>query len=136
MAAEDYINPGQELDTHYRTLGAEQAYDEMSEGLTREQYFTLIRRRKMAKKSVKKVNIVKGKKIKVSTGTYYVAAQHISASIAANKPNTWTKHTLVEAVRHASEMLMTDHEVDAIAIVKIVKVVRRQATPVEVVDVE
>ena len=62
---------------------------------------------------------------------YYVSHPKISDAIAAGKNDSWTRPSLAKAIEHAQEQLKSGvHEV--VAIVQIVRLVRRVAPPVAV----
>lgn len=59
--------------------------------------------------------------------------QGVSLSVATHdRSGRWTRPTVNAAIEHAEELLRTDQTLEHVAIVKIVRVVRRKKTPVTV----
>ena len=66
---------------------------------------------------------------------YYVAAKHIGSAVGAGKDALCTYDTVEEAIASAKRTIMSE-QLEAMVVVKMVKIVRRAPPPFVVVDVE
>jgi hypothetical protein len=66
---------------------------------------------------------------------YYIAAKHISNAIARGDNSDYTQANIGDTIERAKTQIQNG-EMECVAIVKIVAVVRRQKTPVTVEYIE
>lgn len=67
---------------------------------------------------------------------YYTAATHISDSIAMGSNSDWTRETEKEAIMKAQEILEKEPHQKCVAIVKIIKIVRRKKPEIVIENVK
>jgi hypothetical protein len=86
----------------------------------------------------KKDEFVKTSKTKTKKeplNKFYCAARHISNAIGIGTNDEWTKPTLEEATKHAREMIR-EEDLECVAIVKVVRIVRKKEAPITVEDIK
>jgi hypothetical protein len=66
---------------------------------------------------------------------YYVGAKVIGSAIGRGEDASCMRATVLEAIREAERQIMS-HETDCAVVVKVVRIVRRAAPPIEIVNTE
>lgn len=79
---------------------------------------------------VKRVSHDKQTRVK-PINRFYVGASHIAEAILDGDNDEWTRSTLEEAVEHGKQ-LMEDEDKELVTVVQIVRILRREKTPVTV----
>lgn len=110
MSAEDYIDIYDYCDAEY--------WSQNDEPTRRKSTYKFREAKPMAKKMTP-----------ASINQYYVGAKHISEDIANGRNDAWTHKSLDAAVAHGKKIIEAEN-VDVVTIVKIVRIIRRQAQPV------
>jgi biotin-(acetyl-CoA carboxylase) ligase len=90
---------------------------------------------RVPKRTAERIRKAKRNGHKSKLNKFYCSAVHISEAIADNRNDEWTRNTLEAATRHAKQ-LIEDEGRECVAIVKIVRIVRKETPPVSVEEVD
>jgi hypothetical protein len=90
---------------------------------------------KPTKRVAKKIRDLKRAERKPKLNKFYCSAVRISDAIANGENDHWTRSSLEEATKHAREIISSEGR-ECVAIVKIVRIVRKQTPPISVEEVD
>jgi hypothetical protein len=89
---------------------------------------------KPTKKVAKKIRDLKRAERKPRLNKFYCSAVRISDAIARGENDSWTRSSLEAATQHARDIINIEGR-ECVAIVKIVRIVRKETPPISVEEV-